>query len=39
LSEITFDRPAAPSPFGEDRTFPMPADGITYDHPATHRDA
>jgi succinate dehydrogenase / fumarate reductase iron-sulfur subunit len=33
LSEFTFDRPAAPSPFGDDITFPLPADHLNYAHP------
>ncbi|HEY0700065.1 MAG TPA: succinate dehydrogenase/fumarate reductase iron-sulfur subunit [Micromonospora sp.] len=33
LTELTFDRAAAPSPFGEDVTFPLPADGLNYAHP------
>jgi succinate dehydrogenase / fumarate reductase iron-sulfur subunit len=33
LSELTFDRPAAPSPFGDDVTFPLPPDELNYAHP------
>ncbi|MFI6821924.1 succinate dehydrogenase/fumarate reductase iron-sulfur subunit [Micromonospora sp. NPDC050187] len=33
LSELTFDRPAAPSPFGDDVTFPLPAEHLNYAHP------
>ncbi|MFB9235257.1 succinate dehydrogenase/fumarate reductase iron-sulfur subunit [Plantactinospora siamensis] len=33
LTELTFDRPAAPSPFGEDVEFPLPATGLNYAHP------
>jgi succinate dehydrogenase / fumarate reductase iron-sulfur subunit len=33
ISEFTFDRPAAPSPFGDDVTFPMPAEELNYAHP------
>ncbi|MBE1487061.1 succinate dehydrogenase/fumarate reductase iron-sulfur subunit [Plantactinospora soyae] len=33
ISEFTFDRAAAPSPFGDDVTFPLPADGLNYSHP------
>ncbi|HYN92498.1 MAG TPA: succinate dehydrogenase/fumarate reductase iron-sulfur subunit [Pilimelia sp.] len=33
LTELTFDRPAAPSPFGEDVQFPLPADELNYHHP------
>ncbi len=35
LTELTFDRPAAPSPFGEDVTFPMK--GVSYIHPERDR--
>jgi succinate dehydrogenase / fumarate reductase iron-sulfur subunit len=38
LTELTFDRAAAPSPFGDDVTFPLPDDGITYHHPSRDRD-
>jgi succinate dehydrogenase / fumarate reductase iron-sulfur subunit len=37
LTELTLDRPAAPSPFGDDVTFPLPGDGISYNHPDTNR--
>ncbi|MGA5304371.1 hypothetical protein ACPCHT_30965 [Nucisporomicrobium flavum] len=30
VSEIVSDRPAAPSPFGDDQTFPLPVDQLTY---------
>ena len=33
LSELTFDRPAAPSPFGDDVAFPLPAEDLNYAHP------
>ncbi|MEV4757696.1 succinate dehydrogenase/fumarate reductase iron-sulfur subunit [Micromonospora sp. NPDC049559] len=33
ISEFTADRPAAPSPFGDDVTFPLPADNLNYAHP------
>jgi succinate dehydrogenase / fumarate reductase iron-sulfur subunit len=33
LTELTFDRPAAPSPFGEDVEFPLPSHGLNYAHP------
>ncbi|GAA0803009.1 succinate dehydrogenase/fumarate reductase iron-sulfur subunit [Spirilliplanes yamanashiensis] len=36
LTEITFDRPAAPSPFGEDVSFPMR--GTSYVHPDRQRE-
>ena len=35
LNELTFDRPSAPSPFGEDVTFPM--QGVAYIHPERDR--
>jgi succinate dehydrogenase / fumarate reductase, iron-sulfur subunit len=35
LTEMTFDRPAAPSPFGEDVPFPLP--GVAYTHPERQR--
>ncbi|GGK98551.1 hypothetical protein [Mangrovihabitans endophyticus] len=34
VSELIADRPAAPSPFGDDQTFPLPAEHLTY-KPAT----
>jgi hypothetical protein len=30
VSELTADRPAAPSPFGDDQEFPLPVDQLTY---------
>jgi len=30
VSEIALDRPAAPSPFGDDQTFPLPVEHLTY---------
>jgi succinate dehydrogenase / fumarate reductase, iron-sulfur subunit len=39
LSEFTFDRPGAPSPYGEDVQFPLPNEGITYHHPTEARPA
>jgi succinate dehydrogenase / fumarate reductase, iron-sulfur subunit len=33
VSEATFDRAGAPSPFGEDVTFPMPVESLNYEHP------
>ncbi|GAB2927083.1 hypothetical protein GCM10027280_13050 [Micromonospora polyrhachis] len=33
ISEFTFDRAAAPSPFGDDVKFPLPADTLNYAHP------
>jgi succinate dehydrogenase / fumarate reductase, iron-sulfur subunit len=33
LTEVTFDRAGAASPFGDDFTFPLPSDDVTYQHP------
>jgi hypothetical protein len=30
VSELIADRPAAPSPFGDDQTFPLPLSELTY---------
>jgi hypothetical protein len=30
VSEITSDRAAAPSPFGDDQTFPLPVERLRY---------
>lgn len=30
VSELTADRAAAPSPFGDDQTFPLPVDELIY---------
>ena len=30
VSELVSDRPAAPSPFGDDQTFPLPVERLTY---------
>jgi hypothetical protein len=30
VSELISDRPAAPSPFGDDQTFPLPVERLTY---------
>ena len=30
VSELVADRPAAPSPFGDDQIFPLPLERITY---------
>jgi succinate dehydrogenase / fumarate reductase, iron-sulfur subunit len=32
VSEVAFDRPGSPSPFGEDVTFPLPAERLHYRH-------
>jgi succinate dehydrogenase / fumarate reductase iron-sulfur subunit len=33
LTELTFDRAGAASPFGDDVTFPLPNDDLNYHHP------
>ena len=33
VSEVATDRSGAPSPFGDDITFPLPADRLSYQHP------
>jgi len=30
VSELASDRAAAPSPFGDDQTFPLPLEDLTY---------
>ncbi|GLY05915.1 MULTISPECIES: hypothetical protein [Actinoplanes] len=30
VSELVSDRAAAPSPFGDDQTFPLPVDSLRY---------
>ncbi|BFU47347.1 hypothetical protein [Krasilnikovia sp. MM14-A1004] len=30
VSELVSDRAAAPSPFGDDQTFPLPVERLTY---------
>jgi succinate dehydrogenase / fumarate reductase, iron-sulfur subunit len=37
LSEFTFDRAAAPSPFGDDLAFPLKSEGLNYHHPDQDR--
>jgi succinate dehydrogenase / fumarate reductase iron-sulfur subunit len=32
VSEVAFDRPGGPSPFGEDIAFPLPTDRLQYRH-------
>jgi succinate dehydrogenase / fumarate reductase iron-sulfur subunit len=36
VSEVTFDRAGAASPFGESLSFPLPASDLSYHHPADH---
>jgi succinate dehydrogenase / fumarate reductase iron-sulfur subunit len=38
VAELVSDRPAAPSPFGDDLTFPLPLDGVSYNHPSPGKD-
>lgn len=33
VSEFAFDRAGAASPFGDDITFPIPPERLTYEHP------
>jgi hypothetical protein len=33
ISELLSDRAGAPSPFGDDQTFPLPASALVYRHP------
>lgn len=33
VSEFATDRSGAPSPFGDDITFPVPTDRLNYQHP------
>jgi succinate dehydrogenase / fumarate reductase iron-sulfur subunit len=33
VSEFAADRAGAASPFGDDLTFPVPIDRLTYEHP------
>jgi hypothetical protein len=35
VSELISDRPAAPSPFGDDQSFPLPVERLTYTHTVT----
>jgi succinate dehydrogenase iron-sulfur subunit len=32
VSEVAFDRPGGPSPFGEDVAFPLPEEHLRYRH-------
>ena len=34
VTEITFDRAGAASPFGDNITFPLPPADLTYQHPS-----
>jgi hypothetical protein len=33
VTEATYDKAGAASPFGDDITFPFPVDNLTYEHP------
>jgi succinate dehydrogenase / fumarate reductase iron-sulfur subunit len=33
INELLFDRPGAPSPFGEHQEFPLPVEDLSYEHP------
>ena len=33
VTEATYDKAGAASPFGDDITFPVPVDRLTYEHP------
>jgi succinate dehydrogenase / fumarate reductase iron-sulfur subunit len=33
VNELLFHRAGAPSPFGDDLRFPLPAEALTYRHP------
>jgi hypothetical protein len=35
VTEVTFDRAGAASPFGDDQTFPLPVDELQYTHSTT----
>jgi len=35
VTEVTFDRAGAASPFGDNLTFPLPPNTLTYQHPTT----
>jgi len=35
VAELVSDRPAAPSPFGDDQIFPLPVDELTYKPPTS----
>jgi succinate dehydrogenase / fumarate reductase iron-sulfur subunit len=34
VAELLLDRPAAASPFGDDQTFPLPPERLSYQHPS-----
>ena len=35
VTEATYDKAGAVSPFGDDITFPFPVERLTYEHPPT----
>jgi succinate dehydrogenase / fumarate reductase iron-sulfur subunit len=34
VAELTLDRSGAASPFGDDQTFPLPPERLSYQHPS-----
>jgi succinate dehydrogenase / fumarate reductase iron-sulfur subunit len=38
VSELAAPHQGGPSPFGDDQTFPLPADGVVYNHPAPDKE-
>jgi succinate dehydrogenase / fumarate reductase, iron-sulfur subunit len=38
VSELISQRPGGPSPFGDEQEFPLPADHLTYNHPAPDKE-
>jgi succinate dehydrogenase / fumarate reductase iron-sulfur subunit len=34
VAELTLDRSGASSPFGDDQTFPLPPESLSYEHPS-----
>jgi succinate dehydrogenase / fumarate reductase, iron-sulfur subunit len=38
MTEITAANPGGPSPFGDDLTFPLPSDRVSYSHPQVTKD-
>ncbi len=39
VNEILFDRAGAPSPFGEEITFPLPVEALRYEHAPRRAEA
>jgi succinate dehydrogenase / fumarate reductase iron-sulfur subunit len=38
VSELISQRSGGPSPFGDEQSFPLPNQDITYNHPAIGKD-